>query len=63
MMVVALTHPAFNQQDKAIYLQPSSFIGYVIKPVFKDIWPQSAGLKKDLYNKSIIDLLISSSAK
>ena len=62
IMVVALTNPIYTQLDKSVYLSPMAFIGYVIKPIFKVIWPQSAGLNKELYDKSVVDILVNSSA-
>ena len=62
IMVVVLTNPIYTQLGKYVYISPMAFIGYVIKPVFKDIWPQSAGLNKEVYDKSVVDILVSSSA-
>jgi hypothetical protein len=57
MYVVPVSEPYFVQRGIPIYLSPMSYLGYLIKPVLDDTWPQTGKLSLEPYHRSPITLL------
>lgn len=58
MLMVPIFNPYMQQRNTKIYLDPLSYMGFVIKPIVEDIWPQTGKLNLDIYSRKPRDVLI-----